>query len=62
MGACMKPPRLAIVTSMCKGYTLYTHIHVYKDKFTMNKTASLAQQISQVLYNIGVITIKLEQN
>ncbi|KAL1140466.1 hypothetical protein AAG570_000398 [Ranatra chinensis] len=47
MGACMKPPRLAIVTSMCKGYTLYTHIHVYKDKFTMNKTASLAQQISQ---------------
>uniref|UniRef100_A0A0A9Y2Z8 Kinase suppressor of Ras 1 n=1 Tax=Lygus hesperus TaxID=30085 RepID=A0A0A9Y2Z8_LYGHE len=47
MGACMKPPRLAIVTSMCKGYSLYTHIHVYKDKFTMAKTVSLAQQISQ---------------
>ncbi|XP_014246449.1 kinase suppressor of Ras 2 [Cimex lectularius] len=47
MGACMKPPHLAIVTSMCKGYTLYTHIHIYKDKFTMNKNVSLAQQISQ---------------
>lgn len=47
MGACMKPPRLAIVTSMCKGYSLYTHIHVYKDKFTMAKTVSLAQQIAQ---------------
>ncbi|XP_073984311.1 kinase suppressor of ras isoform X1 [Rhodnius prolixus] len=46
MGACMQPP-LAIVTSMCKGYSLYTHIHVYKDKFAMNKTVSLAQQISQ---------------
>ncbi|XP_014270694.1 kinase suppressor of Ras 2 isoform X2 [Halyomorpha halys] len=47
MGACMKPPHLAIVTSMCKGLTLYHHIHVYKDKFAMNKTISLAQQISQ---------------
>lgn len=49
MGACMKPPHLAIVTSMCKGLTLYHHIHVYKDKFAMNKTISLAQQISQVI-------------
>ncbi|XP_054257932.1 kinase suppressor of Ras 2 isoform X1 [Macrosteles quadrilineatus] len=47
MGACMKPPRLAIVTSMCKGMTLYTHIHLCKDKFNMNKTTSVAQQISQ---------------
>lgn len=48
MGACMKPPRLAIVTSMCKGMTLYSHIHVCKDKFNMNKTTIVAQQISQV--------------
>ncbi|XP_049776476.1 kinase suppressor of Ras 2 [Schistocerca cancellata] len=47
MGACMKPPRLAIVTSMCKGMTLYTHIHLRKDKFNMNKTTIVAQQISQ---------------
>lgn len=47
MGACMKPPRLAIVTSMCKGLTLYTHIHVRKDKFNMNRTTMVAQQISQ---------------
>ncbi|KAM0728626.1 Kinase suppressor of Ras 1 [Formica fusca] len=47
MGACMKPPRLAIVTSMSKGMTLYTHIHLRKDKFNTNKTTIIAQQISQ---------------
>ncbi|XP_068633379.1 kinase suppressor of Ras 2 [Battus philenor] len=47
MGACMKPPRLAIVTSLCKGMTLYTHIHLRKDKFTANKSIIVAQQISQ---------------
>ncbi|XP_063222865.1 kinase suppressor of Ras 2 [Bacillus rossius redtenbacheri] len=47
MGACMKLPRLAIVTSMCKGMTLYTHIHLRKDKFNVNKTTNIAQQISQ---------------
>ncbi|XP_049825863.1 kinase suppressor of Ras 2 isoform X2 [Aethina tumida] len=47
MGACMKPPKLAIVTSLSKGNTLYTHIHLRKDKFNMNKTTLVAQQISQ---------------
>ncbi|XP_034832035.1 kinase suppressor of Ras 2 [Maniola hyperantus] len=47
MGACMKPPRLAIVTSLCKGMTLFTHIHLRKDKFTNNKSVIVAQQISQ---------------
>uniref|UniRef100_A0A0C9R1F0 KSR2_0 protein n=1 Tax=Fopius arisanus TaxID=64838 RepID=A0A0C9R1F0_9HYME len=47
MGACMKQPHLAIVTSLCKGMTLYTHIHLRKDKFNMNKTTIIAQQISQ---------------
>ena len=46
----MKPPHLAIVTSMSKGMTLYTHIHLLKDKFYMNKTTIIAQQISQVIY------------
>lgn len=52
MGACMKPPRLAIVTSLSKGNTLYTHIHLRKDKFNMNKTTIIAQQISQVCINL----------
>ncbi|KAJ0176406.1 hypothetical protein K1T71_007585 [Dendrolimus kikuchii] len=47
MGACMKPPRLAIVTSLCQGMTLYMHIHIRKDKFTLNKNVIVAQQISQ---------------
>ncbi|XP_052753234.1 kinase suppressor of Ras 2 [Galleria mellonella] len=47
MGACMKPPRLAIVTSLCKGMTLYTHIHIRKDKFNANRSVIIAQQISQ---------------
>lgn len=47
MGACMKPPRLAIVTSLSKGMTLYVHIHLRKDKINMNKTTIIAQQISQ---------------
>lgn len=47
MGACMKPPRLAIVTSLCKGKTLYTHIYVCRDKFNLNKATMVAQQISQ---------------
>jgi len=51
MGACMNLPTLALVTSMCKGLTLYTHLHLRKDKFSMNKTVIIAQQISQVLLN-----------
>ncbi|XP_035708630.1 kinase suppressor of Ras 2 isoform X1 [Folsomia candida] len=47
MGACMKPPRLAIVTSMCKGMSLYTHVHLRKDKFNMNRIAAIAAQITQ---------------
>ena len=48
MGACMKPPRLAIVTSMVHGSTLYKYIHLRRDKFSMGKTTIIAQQISQV--------------
>lgn len=45
----MQHPNFAIVTSLCKGMTLYTHIHLRKDKFNMNKTTLIAQQISQVI-------------
>lgn len=47
MGACMNPPYLAIVTSLCKGNTLFTYIHARRDKFTINRTTLVAQQISQ---------------
>jgi kinase suppressor of Ras 2 len=48
MGACMKPPHLAIVTSLCKGATLYTHLHVDKAKFDSRTTPLLIiQQICQ---------------
>lgn len=46
MGACMKPPHLAIVTSLCKGSTLYTHLHVKKTKLA-SSWVSIAQQICQ---------------
>lgn len=56
MGACMKLPRLAIVTSLANGMTLYRHIHVLKDKFNMSRTTMVAQQISQVSYLISLLT------
>ena len=54
----MKPPRLAIVTSLCKGYTLYTTLHLRKDKFPMNKSTLIAQQIAQgmgYLHHRGIV-------
>ena len=58
MGACMIPPKLAIVTSHCKGFTLYTHLHLRKEKFSMDKIVSIAQQIAQgmgYLHHRGII-------
>ncbi|XP_059087711.1 kinase suppressor of Ras 2-like isoform X2 [Tigriopus californicus] len=58
MGACMNPPKLAIVTSLCKGNTLYTHLHLRKDKFPLNKVIIVAQQIAQgmgYLHHRGIV-------
>ena len=58
MGACMKPPKLAIITSLCKGNTLYTHLHLRRDKFYMNKVIIIAQQIAQgmgYLHHKGIV-------
>lgn len=58
MGACMKPPHLAIITSLCKGNTLYTHLHLRRDKFFMNKVIIIAQQIATgmgYLHHKGII-------
>ncbi|XP_071110703.1 kinase suppressor of Ras 2-like isoform X2 [Haliotis cracherodii] len=47
MGACMKPPRLAIVTSFCKGETLYSIIHTKKEVYKLNKAMIAASQVAQ---------------
>lgn len=45
MGFCMQPK--AIVTSFCRGHTLYTYIHLHKEKFNLFRASQVAQQISQ---------------
>lgn len=44
MGFCTEPQ--AIITSLCKGNTLATHIHSRRDRFSLQKAANVAQQIS----------------
>merc|ERR1719225_1276377 len=58
MGACMNPPKLAIVTSLCKGDTLYTILHLKRDKFPMSKIKIIAEQIAQgmsYLHHRGIV-------
>lgn len=39
----------AIITSLCKGNTLHTHIHLRRDRFTLYKASDIAQQITNGL-------------
>jgi len=55
---CSDPPRLAIVTSLCKGNTLYTTLHLRRDKFSMSKIVIIAQQITNgmgYLHDKGIV-------
>nr|XP_033809759.1 kinase suppressor of Ras 2 [Geotrypetes seraphini] len=45
MGACMSPPHLAIITSLCKGRTLYSVVRDVKTVLDVNKTRQIAQEI-----------------
>lgn len=45
MGACMAPPHLAIITSFCKGLTLYTVVRERGHMLDINKTRQIAQEI-----------------
>uniref|UniRef100_A0A8C4PLU5 non-specific serine/threonine protein kinase n=1 Tax=Equus asinus asinus TaxID=83772 RepID=A0A8C4PLU5_EQUAS len=45
MGACMNPPHLAIITSFCKGRTLYSFVRDPKTSLDINKTRQIAQEI-----------------
>uniref|UniRef100_A0AAX7UH97 Kinase suppressor of ras 1b n=1 Tax=Astatotilapia calliptera TaxID=8154 RepID=A0AAX7UH97_ASTCA len=45
MGACMAPPHLAIITSFCKGLTLYSVVRERGHLLDINKTRQIAQEI-----------------
>ncbi|XP_063050010.1 kinase suppressor of Ras 2 [Engraulis encrasicolus] len=45
MGACMSPPHLAIITSLCKGRTLYSVVRDAKVILDVNKTRQIAQEM-----------------
>ncbi|XP_062399824.1 LOW QUALITY PROTEIN: kinase suppressor of Ras 2 [Sardina pilchardus] len=45
MGACMNPPHLAIITSLCKGRTLYSVVRDAKVILDVNKTRQIAQEM-----------------
>ncbi|XP_039627633.1 kinase suppressor of Ras 2 isoform X2 [Polypterus senegalus] len=45
MGACMSPPHLAIITSLCKGRTLYSVVRDAKIVLDVNKTRQIAQEL-----------------
>lgn len=45
MGACMDIPKLAIITTYCKGDTLHDQIYLHKTRFSLNRIIHIAQQI-----------------
>ncbi|CAL1571472.1 unnamed protein product [Knipowitschia caucasica] len=45
MGACMAPPHLAIITSFCRGVTLYSVVRERASLLDNNKTKQIAQDI-----------------
>lgn len=46
MGTCINlPAELSIITTYCRGETLYEHLHINKTKFTIERIISIAQQI-----------------
>ncbi|XP_037114013.1 kinase suppressor of Ras 2 isoform X1 [Syngnathus acus] len=45
MGACMSPPHLAIITSLCRGRTLYSVVRDIKVVLDVNKTRQIAQEM-----------------
>lgn len=47
MGACMKPPNLAIVTQLSKGETLYHLLHFQKQTLSANRAIAIASQIAK---------------
>jgi len=49
MGACAKPPRLALVIHLSKGMSLFARLHLRNDRFSFSVIISIAQQICQAM-------------
>lgn len=47
MGACLEPPNLAVITSIRRGLSLYNHVHVRQDLFSLYSKITIAKQIAQ---------------
>lgn len=45
LGTCVKSPQLGVVTNVCRGISLYTRLHIRKDRFTLAEINTIAQQI-----------------
>lgn len=50
MGACMAPPHLAIVTSLCKGVTLHSMIHKQMYRFDLVELCNITEQVRAGLW------------
>ncbi|ESN96031.1 hypothetical protein HELRODRAFT_189079 [Helobdella robusta] len=58
IGACMEPPKLAIITSFVNGMTLYERIRIRKEKMALNHVVIIASQIAVglgYLHSKGII-------
>ncbi|KFM71299.1 Kinase suppressor of Ras 2, partial [Stegodyphus mimosarum] len=47
MGACIEPQRLAVITSMRKGPTLFEYLHLKRHKLPFHSKHNIARQIAQ---------------
>ena len=58
-GHCRRPGAgcrllVSVCCSLCKGDTLYTHMHSRNEKFHMNRTVIIATQIAQVRASLSL--------
>ena len=59
----MSPPILAIVTSLCKGETLHTVLHIKRKKMSTEEIVRIAEQIAQgmgYLHHRGIVHNRLK--
>eukprot|EP00112_Aurelia_sp_Birch-Aquarium-sp1_P003628 Seg1409.3 transcript_id=Seg1409.3/GoldUCD/mRNA.D3Y31 product="Kinase suppressor of Ras 1" protein_id=Seg1409.3/GoldUCD/D3Y31 len=59
MGACIEAPDLAVVTSISKGCSLYTHVHEKNTMFNLSSKLSIITQIAQGMEYLHAKKIEL---